>query len=266
MMMNDNGGNGEDTDLPIHYPNASIHHATLGSTIDDTDTDTDADNDIGSWTWYGTSTFRTIVTITMIAFLTNASRQPAMLPVRSYPVVVSSQKSLRSFSTIMRCRSRYRYSHCHRHRHHHHHHHLVQAAILSLPAERYAMYWCMIYCRLSHNQYRYCLYTSRTFTIVHHKWWILPLWLVWVAVVIQWHFSILCANCRNSSVIVVSRQNNENHHDNDNTLTGFRNSILRWNMIVVHFDHQQRGTASDDHRIMVQTLCRQYSRPCYVHI
>ena len=48
MMMNDNGGNGEDTDLPIHYPDASLHHATLGSTIDDTDTDTDTDTDAGS--------------------------------------------------------------------------------------------------------------------------------------------------------------------------------------------------------------------------
>ena len=88
--MNDNGGNGEDTDLPIHYAYVSLHHATHGSTIDDTDTDTNADNDIGGWTRYGTSTFMTIVTITMIAFLTNASRRPTMLPVRSYPVVVSS--------------------------------------------------------------------------------------------------------------------------------------------------------------------------------
>ena len=65
---------------------------------------------------------------------------------------------------------------------------------------------------------------------------------------------------------VESSRNNENHHGDDNTLTGFRNSILRWNMSVVHFDHQQRGTASDDdRRIMVQTLCRQYSRPCYTY-
>ena len=36
-------------------------------------------------------------------------------------------------------------------------------------------------------------------------------------------------------------------------------------MIVVHFDHQQRGTASDDDRTMVQTLCRQYSIPCFTY-
>ena len=37
-------------------------------------------------------------------------------------------------------------------------------------------------------------------------------------------------------------------------------------MIVVHFDHQQRGTASDDdRRFIVQTLCRQYSIPCYTY-
>ena len=66
---------------------------------------------------------------------------------------------------------------------------------------------------------------------------------------------------------VMSSQNNENHHDDDNTPRGLRNTILRWNMIVVHFDHQQRGTASDDdRRIIVDTLCLQYSKPCYVHI
>ena len=33
-----------------------------------------------------------------------------------------------------------------------------------------------------------------------------PLWLVWVAVVIQWPFSILCANCRISSVMPKQRK------------------------------------------------------------
>ena len=122
------------------------------------------------------------MTITMIAFLTNASRQPAMLPVRSYPVVVSSQRARRSFS---------------------HHYAVPQSqSVFTLSSS-------------SSSSFSTCsspVSGGSDSTALFH---------------------IL------RQLLVDSSQNNENHHDDDNTHTEFRN-ILRQNMIVVHFDHQQR--------------------------
>jgi hypothetical protein len=43
-------------------------------------------------------------------------------------------------------------------------------------------------------------------------------------------------------------------------------TYIIWNMIVVHFDHQQRGKViSDQERQLVQTLCQQLHLPCYVY-
>ena len=38
---------------------------------------------------------------------------------------------------------------------------------------------------------------------------------------------------------------------------------IHWNLIVVHFDHQQRGVESDQDRIMVETLCQKFQLPCF---
>jgi tRNA(Ile)-lysidine synthetase-like protein len=39
---------------------------------------------------------------------------------------------------------------------------------------------------------------------------------------------------------------------------------FRWNMVVAHFDHQQRHEESDHDRLFVQSLCQQLNAPCVV--
>jgi tRNA(Ile)-lysidine synthase TilS/MesJ len=43
-----------------------------------------------------------------------------------------------------------------------------------------------------------------------------------------------------------------------------RKITLHWNIIVVHFDHQQSGVESEQDRIMVQTLCHIFQLPCFI--
>jgi tRNA(Ile)-lysidine synthetase-like protein len=51
----------------------------------------------------------------------------------------------------------------------------------------------------------------------------------------------------------------------DSSSAAETNVSFLWNMMVVHFDHQQRQKESDQDRLFVQSLCQQLNVPCFVY-
>jgi tRNA(Ile)-lysidine synthase TilS/MesJ len=62
----------------------------------------------------------------------------------------------------------------------------------------------------------------------------------------------------------ITQHPQQSHSTSNNIVLSFSVNI-HWNIVVVHFDHQQRGNESDQDRILVQSLCQQLRVPCFIY-